>query len=178
MHDISFVLNGQRVTARVETNELLIDLIRDRFGLTGAKKGCLSGECGACTVILDGAPVNSCIIPAVRVDGRTIITIEGLAEDGVLSSLQSAFVKHGAFQCGFCAPGAIMSAKALLDRNPKPSEREIRQALAGNLCRCTGYVKIVEAVKDAAGGCAGETDDGKGGVCHAGVRGEDPEARC
>lgn len=151
MHELSFILNGKQVRTEVAPDELLVDVLRDKFELTGAKKGCLSGECGACTVLLDGKAVNSCLLPAVRVEGRSITTIEGLADGEELHPLQKAFIEHGAFQCGFCAPGAVLSAKALLDENPTPDETEIRQALVGHLCRCTGYVKIVEAVSDAAG---------------------------
>jgi carbon-monoxide dehydrogenase small subunit len=136
----------------VEGSMRLIDVLRDRLGHTGTKEGCGEGECGACTVIVDGRSVNSCLFPALEVEGRSVMTIEGLQEDpSVLSPIQKAFVDHGAIQCGFCTPGMIMSVKALLDANPDPSEAEIREALVGNLCRCTGYVQIVEAVKRAAG---------------------------
>jgi carbon-monoxide dehydrogenase small subunit len=125
-------------------------MLRDRLALTGTKNGCESGECGACTVLLDGEPVNSCMVLAVEVDGHEVTTVEGLAEEGSLSALQDAFVAHNAVQCGFCTPGMLISAQALLKRNPDPSEDEIKEALVGNLCRCTGYVRIIKAVQAAA----------------------------
>jgi len=129
----------------------LIDLLRVELGLTGTKEGCGEGECGACTVLVDGRPVNACLYPALEAEGRRITTIEGLAEpDGALSPIQQAFVDHGGIQCGFCTPGMILAAKALLDDNPDPTDREIREALVGNLCRCTGYAQIVESVGHAA----------------------------
>ena len=147
---IRFKLNGREVEAEVEPNTLLLNLLREQFHLTGAKYGCGIGECGACTVLLDGEPILSCLTLAVEVDGREVTTIEGLAEDGKLHPLQRAFLEEGAVQCGFCTPGMILTAKALLDENPNPSEEEIREYLKGNLCRCTGYVNIVKAVKRAA----------------------------
>jgi len=147
---ISFVINGQPWKGQVEPNEMLLDIIREKVGLTGTKKGCDSGECGACTVILDGQSVNSCIVPAIEVGGKEILTIEGLARGQELHSIQEAFISEGAVQCGFCTPGMIMSTKALLDSNPHPSNQEICQGLAGNLCRCTGYGRIVAAVEKAA----------------------------
>jgi len=152
---IRFKLNGREVEAEVEPNTLLLNLLRERFHLTGAKYGCGIGECGACTVLLDGEPILSCLTLAVEVDGREVTTIEGLAEDGKLHPLQRAFLEEGAVQCGFCTPGMILTAKALLDENPNPSEEEIREYLKGNLCRCTGYVNIVKAVKRAAEEMAG-----------------------
>ncbi len=125
-------------------------MLRDKLGLTGTKEGCAAGDCGTCTVILDGEPVNSCMILAFQADGRHVTTVEGLAKDGKLHPLQESFVKHGAVQCGYCTPGMLMSAKALLDKNPNPDRQTIREAMAGNLCRCTGYYKIIEAVEDAA----------------------------
>jgi len=149
--DISFTLNGAAVEAAVDPHKRLLDLLRDQLMHTGTKEGCGHGECGACTVLVDGLPINACLFPAPEVDGRAVITIEGLAKQGnALSLLQQAFVDRGAIQCGFCSPGMILSAKALLDASPDPSEEEIRDALVGNLCRCTGYVQIVEAVQHAA----------------------------
>ncbi len=147
---IRFKLNGQRVEVDVEPNTLLLNLLREHLHLTGAKYGCGIGECGACTVLVDGEPILSCLTLAVEVDGREVITIEGLAKDGELHPLQRAFLEEGAVQCGFCTPGMILAAKALLEENPNPSEEEIREHLKGNLCRCTGYVNIVKAVKRAA----------------------------
>jgi carbon-monoxide dehydrogenase small subunit len=125
-------------------------VLRETFGLTGTKKGCNEGECGTCTVLLDGKPVASCLVLAVEAQGRSIETVEGLAQDGELHPLQQAFWEHGAFQCGFCTPGVLMAAKGLLNENPRPNEQEARKAIAGNLCRCTGYNKYVEAILDAA----------------------------
>jgi aerobic-type carbon monoxide dehydrogenase small subunit (CoxS/CutS family) len=142
-------INGQNVTVNIRADELLVDVLRDRLGLTGTKIGCNEGECGACTVIMDGQPVLSCLIPAMRAQGRDILTIEGLGDGETLHPLQQAFVDHGAVQCGYCIPGFIMSAKALLDAKPHPSREEIKEAIAGNLCRCTGYVKIIEAIEAA-----------------------------
>jgi carbon-monoxide dehydrogenase small subunit len=130
----------------------LLQMLRERLALTGTKNGCEAGECGACTVLVDGEPVNSCMMLAVEADGRDVLTVEGLAPEGRLSPLQEAFVEHNAVQCGFCTPGMLMSAHALLQRNPRPAEAEIKEALVGNLCRCTGYVRILDAVQAAAGG--------------------------
>ena len=149
--EIVFILNGTEVKAAVDGHVRLIDILRETLGHTGTKEGCGQGECGACTVIIDGQAVNSCLYPALEVEGRSVITIEGLlGPENILSPIQQAFVDCGAIQCGFCTPGMIMSAKALLDTNPNPTEDEIREALSGNLCRCTGYVQILEAVKQAA----------------------------
>jgi len=149
--EIRFVLNGTEVFVFVKGHERLIDVLRENLGLTGTKEGCGKGECGACTVLVDGKAVNSCLFPIPEIEGKSILTIEGLhGPQHRLSIIQQAFVDHGAIQCGFCTPGMILSAKALLDSNPNPSEDEIREALLGNLCRCTGYVQIVEAVKQAA----------------------------
>ncbi|MBN1225301.1 MAG: (2Fe-2S)-binding protein [Candidatus Aminicenantes bacterium] len=148
---ISFVLNGSAVCVETGGHLRLIDLLRDVLGMTGTKEGCGEGECGACTVIVDGLALNSCLYPALEVEGKEVLTIEGLqGPDNELSVLQTAFVENGAIQCGFCTPGMVMSAKALLDANPDPTESEIRDALQGNLCRCTGYIQIIEAVKNAA----------------------------
>ncbi|KMY66267.1 (2Fe-2S)-binding protein [Desulfocarbo indianensis] len=146
---IEFVVNGEPQALFVKPNHTLLDVLRDDLGLLGAKKGCGEGKCGTCTVIMDGKPVNSCLILAPRADGSDIITVEGLA-DGEPHPMQKAFVEQGAVQCGFCTPGMIMTACALLDEKSDPSEEEIRLALSGNLCRCTGYAKIVEAVQVCA----------------------------
>jgi carbon-monoxide dehydrogenase small subunit len=139
-------LNQQDVAVQVRPDALLVDVLRDELELTGAKEACGEGECGACTVLLDGEPVTSCLVPALKAQGREVLTVEGLSSSGELHPLQSAFIEHGAVQCGYCTPGMLMSAKALLDRNPHPSEEEIREAVSGNLCRCTGYIKIIEAI--------------------------------
>lgn len=144
---ISFNLNGEDIQVLAEPNRTLLDLLRDDLGLTGTKKGCEAGECGACTVMLDGRPVNSCITLVAEVEGCKVITVEGVAQDGQLTPLQKQFIDKWAFQCGYCTAGMILSAKALLERNPHPTEQEIREAIEGNLCRCTGYVKIVEAIQ-------------------------------
>jgi carbon-monoxide dehydrogenase small subunit len=144
---ISLTVNGKSYELAVETNQILVDLLRYELGLTGTKKGCGTGECGACTVIFNGKPVNACLILAVQANGAEILTIEGLKPPEGLHPLQQAFVEKGAIQCGFCTPGMILSASSLLKQNPKPTEAEIRTALSGNLCRCTGYQKIVEAVE-------------------------------
>jgi len=143
-------VNGQQVQVSVGGSETLLDCLRNQLGLTGTKKGCDQGDCGACTVLVDGTPVNSCLMLAVEADGREITTIEGLAQEDGLHPLQEAFISHNAVQCGFCTPGMVLSAKALLDENPSPTEEEIRRALAGNLCRCTGYAKIVQAVLETS----------------------------
>jgi aerobic carbon-monoxide dehydrogenase small subunit len=155
---ITFQLNGQETEVTVSPDTVLVDLLRDGLGLKGTKVGCREGECGCCTVLLDGAAINSCLLPAIKVAGRSVSTIEGLsAADGGLHPIQQAFVEQGAVQCGFCTPGMIMNAKALLDQNPNPTDGEIKQALSGVLCRCTGYRKIIQAVKKA--GQAGESGD-------------------
>lgn len=145
---IRFILNGESVDSEVEPHLTLLQLLRDQLELTGTKEGCGMGECGACTVLLDGKAVNSCIFPAIEVDGKAVTTIEGLADaQGNLHPIQKAFIEYGAIQCGFCTPGMVLSTKALLDENPKPSEEEIRHGIAGNLCRCTGYIQIIQAIK-------------------------------
>lgn len=146
-HSISVTVNGNSEALDVPSNMTLLQMLRQSLALTGTKNGCEAGECGACTVLLDGEPVNSCMMLAVEADGREVTTVEGLADDGQLHALQKAFVDHNAVQCGFCTPGMLISAYALLARNPHPTEEEIREALAGNLCRCTGYVRIIEAVQ-------------------------------
>lgn len=147
---IQFTLNGKPARVDIEPDELLIDMLRYKLLLTGTKKGCGEGECGACTVLLNGKPVNSCLIPAMKAQGKELITIEGLAPGETLHPIQASFLEAGAVQCGFCSPGAILSTKALLNEQKKPTEPEIKKALSGHICRCTGYVQIVEAVKLAA----------------------------
>jgi len=147
---MQLTVNGRRHEVAVPTNITLTTLLREELGYTGVKAGCGEGECGTCTVLLDGLPVSSCNILALDVDGREITTIEGLAHGAELHPIQQAFIEQGSIQCGFCTPGMILTAKALLDRNPPPSAAEVRDALSGNLCRCTGYQKIVEGVLDAA----------------------------
>ena len=147
---LTMVVNGKSVKVQIAPDELLVDVLRDRLGLTGTKVGCNEGECGACTVIMEGQAVLSCLIPALRAQGKHITTIEGLSDGDTLHPLQQAFVEHGAVQCGYCIPGFIISAKALLDQNARPTRDEIKEAVAGNLCRCTGYVKILEAIESVA----------------------------
>jgi aerobic-type carbon monoxide dehydrogenase small subunit (CoxS/CutS family) len=152
MESLTMTLNGEEVTIQVRADALLVDVLRDELELTGTKEACAEGECGACTVLLDGKPVTSCLVPALKAQGRHVVTVEGLASGGELDPLQKAFIEYGAVQCGYCTPGMLMSARALLDTNPDPTEEEIREAISGNLCRCTGYVKIVEAIKAASAG--------------------------
>lgn len=148
---IHFTLNGIEVSAEVESHRMLLHLLRDTFQLTGTKEGCGQGECGACTALVDGSNVSSCIYPAFEVDGKSVTTIEGLVGAGNrLHPIQEAFVENGGVQCGFCTPGMIMSAKALLDENPDPTDEEIRKGISGNLCRCTGYVQILDSIRKAA----------------------------
>lgn len=148
--DVTITINGESYGFRVPVNRTLLQLLRDDLGLTGTKEGCGEGDCGACTVLLDGKAVNSCLVLAVEADGKKVVTVEGLAQNGQLHPLQQAFIEEGAVQCGFCTPGMLLAAKGLLDENPSPTEAEIRQAIAGNLCRCTGYVRIVKAIQTAA----------------------------
>lgn len=148
---IHLTVNGDPYTLAVKANALLVNVLREQLNLTGTKKACELGNCGSCTVLLDGKPVDSCLLLAVQADGHEITTIEGVAQNDELDRLQRAFIDNAAIQCGYCTPGMILSAKALLTRNPHPSETEVREAVAGNLCRCTGYVNIVKAVMAASG---------------------------
>lgn len=148
---LTLKINGEEYELLVEPRTTLVEALRNHLGLTGTKEACSCGTCGSCTVLLDGRAVKSCLILAVQASGHEITTIEGLAQNGQLHPLQQAFIDKGAVQCGYCTPGMILSSKALLDENPKPTEEEIRVAIAGNICRCTGYVKIVEAILHAAG---------------------------
>lgn len=143
---LSLTVNGELYQRTIKPNLTLLDFIRDELGLTGTKKGCETGDCGSCTVILDGELVNSCLLLAIEANGKSVLTIEGLAKGGKLHPLQEAFIEYGAIQCGYCTPGMILAAKALLDKNPKPTEQEVKAGIVGNLCRCTGYTKIVEAI--------------------------------
>ena len=147
---VKFVLNGELVSPDLDPSRRLIDILREDFFLTGAKEGCGEGECGSCTVLMDGLPVHSCLVLAGQLEGHEVLTVEGLAQNGELDLLQNAFVENNAVHCGFCTPGMIMSAKGLLMKNPDPSAAEIREALSGNICRCSDYRQIVMAVKDAA----------------------------
>ncbi len=148
---VQYKINGRSYEAYIEPSLTLLEVVRDELRLTGAKEGCGTGDCGACSMIVNGKLVTSCLMLAPQADGAEIVTIEGLAQNGDLHPVQQAFVEKGAVQCGFCIPGMILAGKVLLDHNPKPSSEEIRQAIAGNLCRCTGYTKIVEAIAAAAG---------------------------
>ena len=161
LHKLNLSVNGEPVSLAVEPRLTLLEVLRDTLGLTGTKEGCGTGDCGACTVLLDGDPVNSCLLLAVEAEGSEVITVEGLGNDDNLHPVQKALIAHGGVQCGFCTPGVVLSSVALLKRNPRPSEAEIRDALAGNLCRCTGYDKIVRSVLAAAGEMAAA-----GGVNH------------
>jgi len=147
---VTTTINGEEIEFLCEPRQSLLEVLRETLGLMGAKEGCNNGNCGACNVILDGALVNSCIVLAVEIQGRNVTTIEGIAKPDGLHALQQKFIEHAALQCGFCTPGFIVASKALLDQNPDPSEHEVREWLAGNLCRCTGYDRIVKAVLDAA----------------------------
>jgi len=150
MKKISFILNGKQYELRVKPWQTLLELIREDLNMTGTKEGCGQGECGSCTVIMNGKTVNSCLVPAIEADGQEILTIEGLSDNDRLHPIQEAFVSHSGMQCGFCTPGMIMSAKALLDSNPDPTEAEIRESISGNFCRCTGYTKIIASISAAA----------------------------
>ena len=150
LHEITLTVNGDLHTLPVQSHHTLLRVLREQLGITSPKVGCENGECGACTVIMDGVPVNSCLVLAPEADGATIETVESLSTNGDLHPLQTAFIEHNAIQCGFCTPGMLISAKALLDRTPHPTEDEIRHALVGNLCRCTGYTRIVDAIQDVA----------------------------
>ncbi len=148
---IHITINKMEKDVTIDTGMRLIDMLRDVLGLTGTKEGCGIGECGACTVLFNGQAVNSCLVLAAAADGHEILTVEGIYQDGRLSRVQDAFVRHNAIQCGFCIPGLVMSATALLQEHPNPTRTEIKTAIAGNLCRCTGYQQIIEAIEDAAG---------------------------
>jgi len=149
-HSITITVNGGRERLDVPSNMTLLQLLREKLAFTGTKNGCTAGECGACTILMNGEPVNSCMVLAVEADGAEIVTVEGLADDGQLTPMQEAFAEHNAVQCGFCTPGMLISTHALLKRNPHPTEEEIRLAMVGNLCRCTGYLRIIKAVQTAS----------------------------
>lgn len=154
-HEINLIVNGERYHLSVPSHHTLLQVLRQQLVLTGTKNGCEAGECGACAVLLNGEPVNSCMVLAPEADGAEIVTVEGLAHDSRLDPLQEAFVASGATQCGYCTPGILINARALLDRNPLPTESEVRESLVGNLCRCTGYLRIIDAIQTTAR--AGET---------------------
>jgi len=149
-HRIALTVNGDLEQVDVPSNMTLLGMLREKLALTGTKNGCSAGECGACTVMMNGEPVNSCMVLAVECNGAQIVTVEGLAHDGQLNPVQQALIDAGGVQCGFCTPGVLITARALLDRNPHPSEEEISEALVGNLCRCTGYVRIIQGIQEAA----------------------------
>lgn len=150
IHTITLTINGEAEVVDVPAHWTLLQMLRERMALTGTKNGCAGGECGACTVLLNGEPVNSCMVLGVECDGAEIVTVEGLAQDGKLDPVQEAIKDAGGVQCGFCTPGILISSRALLDRNPNPTEEEIMESLVGNLCRCTGYVRIIKGVQEAA----------------------------
>lgn len=150
IHRIAMTVNGEYQQVDIPSQMTLLQMLRDKLALTGTKNGCNAGECGACTVLLNGEPVNSCMILAVECEGASIVTVEGLAKNGVLDPVQETIMEHGGVQCGFCTPGILISARALIDRTPEPTADEVREALVGNLCRCTGYLRIIDAVQDAA----------------------------
>ena len=147
---LNCIVNGEKISREIKDDELLLTFLREDLGLTGTKEGCGEGDCGACTVLVDGVSVNSCLYLAALTEGKSITTIEGIAKDGELSEIQSAFIRHGAIQCGFCSPGMIVSAEYLLSQNPDPTPEEIRRGLSGNLCRCTGYQQMVDAITEVA----------------------------
>lgn len=150
-HEITLIVNGQEEGLQVPSNMTLLHALRDVLGITGTKNGCEAGECGACTVLVGGEPVNSCLVLVVELDGQEITTIEGLAENGKLTPLQEKFAELNAVQCGYCTPGVLLAATALLNRNPQPSQEDIQKALVGNLCRCTGYQRIIDAILEVSG---------------------------
>ena len=150
VHTITITVNGAQERLEVPSNMTLLQMLREKLALTGTKNGCEAGECGACTVLVDGEPANSCMMLAVEADGHEVLTVEGLSPEGKLSPVQQAFVQHNAIQCGYCTPGMLMSAHALLRRDPHPTTEEIQEAIVGNLCRCTGYVRILDAIQAAA----------------------------
>lgn len=150
VHDVRLKVNGEWVEAAVPSHKRLIDFLREDLDLTGAKEGCGGGECGACTVLVNGEPINACLMLAVEADGQEVLTVEGLAREDRLDPIQEAFIENAALQCGYCIPGMVMSAKALLLRNPQPARNEVVEAIAGNLCRCTGYARVVDAIMQAA----------------------------
>ena len=150
IHRINLTINGSAEQVDVASNLTLLQMLREKLALTGTKNGCMAGECGACTVMLNGEPVNSCMVLAVECDGAEVVTVEGLVKDGVLDPIQETIIDQGGVQCGFCTPGILISARALLNRKPAPSDADIREALVGNLCRCTGYLRIIEAVQEAS----------------------------
>lgn len=159
--EITFTINGQKITRQIQPGRILADFLREDLGLTGTKIGCGVGECGACTILIDGKTVNSCLLPAAYIDGHTILTIEGVSpENGPIHPIQEAFIEAGAVQCGYCIPGMVLSAKALLDQNQHPTDAEIAEAMSGNLCRCTGYQKILEGVRLASKKLTGDDKDG------------------
>lgn len=148
--ELKLTVNGEPYEVLIEPRTTLLSLIRDHLGLTGTKEGCSEGMCGACTVLVEGKAVKSCLVLALQVQGKKVTTIEGLVQGGQLHPIQDSFIEHGAVQCGFCTPGMVLSAKAFLDEHPNPTEEDVKFAIAGNLCRCTGYVKIIEAITDMA----------------------------
>ena len=156
MHKIKMRVNGCRVEAEVSSHMRLLDFLREELDLTGAKEGCGKGECGACTVLVDGVPVNSCLMLAVEADGKEVLTVEGICDEGRLDPIQESIVDNSALQCGYCTPGIVMTAKGFLMRNPNPTRDEVVQAISGNLCRCTGYARIVDAIMQVAGSTASQ----------------------